>query len=91
MIKGARNARRPWEPDEDKQLREMVEAGKSVTLMALRHRRTKRLFDSAYIFSTFIFAITGQTRRVEAAVHRPDRSACSPPQMPQVGRASDPP
>jgi hypothetical protein len=41
MIKGARNARRPWEPEEDKQLREMVEAGKSVTLMALRHGRTK--------------------------------------------------
>jgi hypothetical protein len=41
MIKGARNAKRPWGPDEDKQLRELVEAGKSVTLMALRHRRTE--------------------------------------------------
>jgi hypothetical protein len=41
MIKGARKAGRSWEPEEDKQLREMVEAGKSVTLMALRHRRTE--------------------------------------------------
>ena len=37
----ARNRRRLWEPDEDKQLREMVEAGKSVTLMALRLKRTE--------------------------------------------------
>jgi len=41
MIKGARKAGRSWEPEEDKQLREMVEVGKSVTLMALRHRRTE--------------------------------------------------
>jgi hypothetical protein len=35
------NARlRRWEPDEDKQLREMVEAGKSPTMMALRLKRT---------------------------------------------------
>jgi hypothetical protein len=38
----ASNARlRRWEPDEDKQLREMVEAGKSVTMMALRLKRTE--------------------------------------------------
>jgi hypothetical protein len=41
MIKGTRKAKRPWGPEEDKLLREMVEAGKSVTLMALRHRRTE--------------------------------------------------
>jgi len=40
MIKG-RNAGRRWEPDEEKQLRELVEAGKSVTLIALRHGRTE--------------------------------------------------
>jgi hypothetical protein len=35
------NARlRRWEPDEDKQLREMVEAGKSPTMIALRLKRT---------------------------------------------------
>ena len=37
----ARNHRRPWEPDEDKQLREMVEAGKSPTMIALRLKRTE--------------------------------------------------
>jgi hypothetical protein len=38
----ASNARlRRWEPDEDKQLREMVEAGKSITMMALRLKRTE--------------------------------------------------
>ena len=31
---------RRWEPDEDKQLREMVEAGKSPTMIALRLKRT---------------------------------------------------
>ena len=37
----ASNARlRRWEPDEDKQLREMVEAGKSPTMIALRLKRT---------------------------------------------------
>jgi len=36
----ARNRRRLWEPAEDKQLREMVEAGKSPTMIALRLKRT---------------------------------------------------
>jgi DNA-binding NarL/FixJ family response regulator len=41
MIQSAKNARlRRWEPDEDKQLREMVEAGTSVTMIALRLKRT---------------------------------------------------
>ena len=40
MIVGAKNARRPWEPEEDKQLRDMVEAGKSVTIIALKLKRT---------------------------------------------------
>jgi hypothetical protein len=40
MILGARNAKRPWSPEHDKQLREMVEAGKSVTTIALRLKRT---------------------------------------------------
>jgi hypothetical protein len=34
------NKRRVWEPDEEKQLREMTEAGKSPTLIALRLKRT---------------------------------------------------
>jgi len=41
MIRGAQNARRIWEPEEDKQLREMAQAGKSVTMMALRLKRTE--------------------------------------------------
>jgi DNA-binding NarL/FixJ family response regulator len=41
MIQSAKNARlRRWEPDEDKQLQEMVEAGTSVTMIALRLKRT---------------------------------------------------
>ena len=41
MIQSAKNARlRRWEPDEDKQLREMVEAGKNPTMIALRLKRT---------------------------------------------------
>jgi hypothetical protein len=41
MIRGAHNARRIWAPEDDKQLREMAEAGKSVTMMALRLKRTE--------------------------------------------------
>lgn len=41
MILGAQNAQRIWEPEQDKQLREMAEAGKSVTMMALRLKRTE--------------------------------------------------
>jgi hypothetical protein len=41
MIRGAQNAQRIWEPTQDKQLREMAEAGKSVTMMALRLKRTE--------------------------------------------------
>jgi hypothetical protein len=38
----AKKARlRRWEPDEDKQLREMVEAGKSPMMIALRLKRTE--------------------------------------------------
>ena len=65
MIKGARKAGRSWEPEEDKQLREMVEAGKSVTLMRSGTDEQKRLFDSACIFSTFNFAITEKPRQRE--------------------------
>jgi hypothetical protein len=35
MILGVRNAKRQWSPEHDKQLREMGEAGKSVTTIAL--------------------------------------------------------
>ena len=38
MIK--KNARRSWEPEEEKQLREMAEAGKTITMIALRLKRT---------------------------------------------------
>jgi hypothetical protein len=42
MRPGVPNAKRPWELDEEKQLRQMVEAGKSVTLIALRLKRTEQ-------------------------------------------------
>ncbi len=32
--------KRPWEPEEEKQLREMAEAGKTITMIALRLKRT---------------------------------------------------
>jgi hypothetical protein len=35
-----KQARRPWEPEEEQQLRQMAEAGKRVTIMALRLKRT---------------------------------------------------
>jgi hypothetical protein len=41
MIHGRKNARRPWGSEEDKQLREMVEARKSLTMVALRLKRTE--------------------------------------------------
>ena len=33
-------ARRPWDPEDEKQLREMAEAGKTITMIALRLKRT---------------------------------------------------
>jgi hypothetical protein len=35
-----RYGKRPWEPEEDDQLREMVEAGKTITIISLRLKRT---------------------------------------------------
>lgn len=35
-----KQARRPWQPEEEQQLRQMAEAGKRVTIMALRLKRT---------------------------------------------------
>jgi hypothetical protein len=32
--------KRPWKPEEDNQLREMVEAGKTITIISLRLKRT---------------------------------------------------
>jgi DNA-binding NarL/FixJ family response regulator len=40
MILRKKNASRPWEPEEEKQLREMAEAGKTITMIALRLKRT---------------------------------------------------
>ncbi len=41
MILSMKNAWRTWTGEEDRQLREMVEAKKSVTIMALRLKRTE--------------------------------------------------
>ncbi len=35
-----RYGKRPWKPEEDNQLREMVEAGKTITIISLRLKRT---------------------------------------------------
>jgi hypothetical protein len=35
-----KNARRTWEPEEDSQLRDMAKAGKSITMIALKLKRT---------------------------------------------------
>jgi hypothetical protein len=32
--------KRPWQPEEDNQLREMVGAGKTITMISLRLKRT---------------------------------------------------
>jgi DNA invertase Pin-like site-specific DNA recombinase len=41
MIPGRKYARhRPWKPEEEKQLREMAEAGNTITMIALRLKRT---------------------------------------------------
>jgi len=40
MILPMKYGKRPWEPEEDNQLREMVEAGKTITIISLRLKRT---------------------------------------------------
>jgi hypothetical protein len=32
--------KRPWQPEEERQLREMVDAGKTITMISLRLKRT---------------------------------------------------
>ena len=40
MILPKKYGKRPWESEEDKQLREMVEAGKTITIISLTLKRT---------------------------------------------------
>jgi hypothetical protein len=40
-VSALKNKRRIWEPEEDEQLREMVGAGKSLTLKRARLKRTE--------------------------------------------------
>ena len=40
LVMQRKNPRRPWKPEEESQLREMAKAGKSVTMIALRLKRT---------------------------------------------------
>jgi hypothetical protein len=35
-----RYTKRPWKPEEDRQLREMLDAGKTITMISLRLKRT---------------------------------------------------
>jgi hypothetical protein len=35
-----RYTKRPWKPEEERQLREMVDAGKTITMISLRLKRT---------------------------------------------------
>jgi hypothetical protein len=40
MIMPRKYGKRPWEPEEDNRLREMVQAGKTITIISLRLKRT---------------------------------------------------
>jgi hypothetical protein len=40
MTLSRKYARRPWDPEEEKQLRDMVEAGKTITIISLKLKRT---------------------------------------------------
>jgi len=40
MIPPRKYRKRPWQPEEEKQLREMVDAGKTITMISLRLKRT---------------------------------------------------
>jgi hypothetical protein len=61
MILSKKNARRPWEPGEEKQLREMAEAGKTITLIALRLKRT-------------VTAVRGRLSILKVSLHKVGRS-----------------
>ena len=61
MIPSKKNARRPWDPEEEKQLREMAEAGKSIIMMALRLKRT-------------ITAVRGRLGILKISLHKVGRS-----------------
>jgi hypothetical protein len=40
MTLSRKYAKRPWEPEEERQLREMAEAGKTITIISLKLKRT---------------------------------------------------
>jgi hypothetical protein len=54
MILSRKNARRIWEPEENKQPREMVEAGKSPTMIALRLKRTEMAVRQRYLLKVHL-------------------------------------
>jgi hypothetical protein len=53
--------KRPWEPEEEKQLREMAEAGKTITMIALRLKRT-------------VTAVCGRLSILKVSLHKAGRS-----------------
>jgi hypothetical protein len=53
--------KRPWEPEEEKQLREMAEAGKTITMIALRLKRT-------------VTAVRGRLSILKVSLHKVGRS-----------------
>jgi hypothetical protein len=62
MIPGRKYARhRPWKPEEEKQLREMAEAGKTITMIALRLKRT-------------VTAVRGRLSILKVSLHKVGRS-----------------
>jgi len=61
MILSRKYAKRPWEPEEEKQLREMAEAGKTITMIALRLKRT-------------VTAVRGRLSILKVSLHKVGRS-----------------
>jgi DNA-binding NarL/FixJ family response regulator len=79
MIPGARNAKRPWEPQEEQQLREMAEAGKSITVIALRLKRTVTAVRFSGTRGHRRTGVNGQQERAaEEAASRVDYQSGSP-------------
>jgi len=64
--------KRPWEPEEEKQLREMAEAGKTITMIALRLKRTVTAVRGRLsILKVSLHKVRAEPKEKPAGVNRP--------------------
>ena len=67
MIFGASNAKRPWKPEEDEQLRKMADAGRSILIIAHTLKRTGKAVRSR---ASILKASIGRNKGAKTMVNK---------------------